>query len=129
MVVKVIFSIPRLEEMIKRKYSNGLNFEHTVFLTEPYVEYLFSRHGFKKIDKQYFCEDHSIFYAFEKHYVDIEHIPNDLYKHNKKLYLDYISYYELLIKDLNTKIDNINKNCVIYLFGAHVFSQLLINCG
>lgn len=28
---KLIFSIPKLEEMLKRKYNNCLNFEHTVY--------------------------------------------------------------------------------------------------
>lgn len=127
---KVIFSIPRLEEMLKRKYNNSLNFEHTVFLTEPYIEYLLSKHGFLKIDKHYFRDDHSIFYAYEKkHDVDIIYPPKGLYKHNKKLYQDYILYHKLLIKDLNTKIDNTNKDGLVYLFGAHIFSQYLINFG
>ena len=37
---KLIFSLPNMEEMLKRKYTNCLNFEHTFFITEPYIEYL-----------------------------------------------------------------------------------------
>ena len=51
-----------MEEMLKRKYTNCLNFEHTVFITEPYVDYLLSKNGFKLIDKEYFKEDHSILF-------------------------------------------------------------------
>ena len=48
---KLIFSIPNMEEMLKRKYTNCLNFEHTVFITEPYIDYLLSKHGFSKLLK------------------------------------------------------------------------------
>ena len=126
----LIFSLPNMEEMLKRKYTNCINFEHTVFITEPYVEYLLSKHGFKQVAKQYFKDDHSIFYAYVKdsNTKTIE-LPKGLYEHNKKLYLDYVDYHKQLIKDLNAKIDNISGDQPIYLFGAHVFAQYLIEFG
>ena len=126
----LIFSLPNMEEMLKRKYTNCINFEHTVFITEPYVEYLLSKHGFKQVAKQYFKDDHSIFYAYVKdsNTKTIE-LPKGLYEHNKKLYLDYVDYHKQLIKDLNVKIDNISGDQPIYLFGAHVFAQYLIEFG
>ena len=126
----LIFSLPNMEEMLKRKYTNCINFEHTVFITEPYVEHLLSKHGFKQVAKQYFKDDHSIFYAYVKdsNTKTIE-LPKGLYEHNKKLYLEYVDYHKQLIKDLNAKIDNISKDQPIYLFGAHVFAQYLIEFG
>ena len=126
----LIFSLPNMEEMLKRKYTNCINFEHTVFITEPYVEYLLSKHGFKQVAKQYFKDDHSIFYAYVKDSnVKTIELPKGLYEHNKKLYLDYVDYHKQLIKDLNAKIDNISEDQPIYLFGAHVFAQYLIEFG
>ena len=58
-----LFSLPNLEEMLKRKYTNALNFEHTIFLTEPYIEYLLHQHNFRIVSRKYFKKDHSIFYA------------------------------------------------------------------
>jgi len=126
----LIFSLPNMEEMLKRKYTNCINFEHTVFITEPYVEHLLSKHGFKQVAKQYFKDDHSIFYAYVKdsNTKTIE-LPKGLYEHNKKLYLDYVDYHKQLIKDLNVKIDNISEDQPIYLFGAHIFAQYLIAFG
>ena len=126
----LIFSLPNMEEMLKRKYTNCINFEHTVFITEPYVEHLLSKHGFKQVAKQYFKDDHSIFYAYVKdsNTKTIE-LPKGLYEHNKKLYLEYVDYHKQLIKDLNAKIDNISEDQPIYLFGAHVFAQYLIEFG
>lgn len=127
---KLIFSLPNMEEMLKRKYTNCINFEHTVFITEPYVEYLLSKHGFRQVAKEYFKDDHSIFYAYEKNTGEktIE-LPCGLYQHNKKLYLDYVDYHKKLITDLNEKIAKIDEGQSIYLFGAHVFAQYLIEFG
>ena len=127
---KLIFSIPNMEEMLKRKYTNCINFEHTVFLSEPYVDYLLTKHGFKLVEKQYFREDHSIFYAYVKASSEVAvNLPKGLYNHNKKLYLDYVDYHVSVIKELNKKIDNLSGEKSIYLFGAHVFAQYLINFG
>ena len=127
---KLIFSIPNMEEMLKRKYTNCINFEHTVFLTEPYIDYLLSKHGFNQVAKQYFKDDHSIFYAYVKDSsVETIELPSGLYEYNKKLYLNYIYYHEKLIKKLNEKIDKVKGEQPIYLFGAHVFAQYLIEFG
>ena len=127
---KLIFSIPNLEEMLKRKYTNCLNFEHTMFITEPYINHLLSKHSFRQVDKQYFREDHSIFYSYIKDSsIDIVKIPQNMYENNKKLFLNYIDYHKNLIIDLNKKINKSNKQNPIYLFGAHVFAQSLIEFG
>jgi hypothetical protein len=126
----LIFSLPNMEEMLRRKYTNCINFEHTVFLTEPYVEYLMRQHGFKLLARQYFLDDHSIFYACVRD-VDIEQtsLPSGLYQKNKQLYLDYVSFHEELVSELNSRIHQLEADCNLYLFGAHVFAQHLIGFG
>lgn len=127
---KLLFSIPNLEEMLKRKYTNCLNFEHTLLLSEAYISFLLTKFGFRQIDKVYFHEDHSIFYAFIKDSrVNLSEIPSGLYENNKKLFLDFIEYHRSLINNLNLKINNTKKEKPIYMFGAHIFSQYLIECG
>ena len=127
---KLIFSLPNMEEMIKRNYTNCLNFEHTVFITEPYIGYLLSKHGFKQVAKKYFKDDHSIFYAYIKNVkTEVIELPLKLYEYNKKLYLDFINYHKKLIIDLNEGIKKVDNDQSIYLFGAHVFAQYLIEFG
>ncbi len=124
----LIFSIPNMKVMMEHKYTNCINFEHTIFLTEPYIEYLLAKHGFKIDKKEYFMADHSIFYACIKDLsVKPIELNNKLYKENKKLYLNYITYHEKLINDLNKKIETSYEK--IYIFGAHVFTQYLIAFG
>jgi len=125
---KLIFTLPNMEEMLKRKYTNCLNFEHTVFLTEPYIEYLLAKHGFRLIEKEYFMEDHSIFYASIR---DLDQKPinisSELYNQNKEAFFSYVQFHKKLILDLNSKIRQFNGP--VYLFGAHVFAQVLIQMG
>ena len=125
---KLAFSLPNMQVMLERKYTNCINFEHTVFLTEPYVEYLLAKHGFKLAAKEYFMDDHSIFYsAVRDTEVKPVPLPQDLYKKNKKLYMDYVDYHKTLIADLNQKMSETTQP--IYLFGAHVFAQYLLEMG
>lgn len=124
----LIFSLPNLQVWLERKYTNCINFEHTVFLTEPYVDYLLAKHGYRLLNKEYFRDGHSIFYAAVRDTsVEAHELPANLYVKNKKTYTDYVEYHEKLIREINLKINELN--CPVYLFGAHVFSQYLIAHG
>lgn len=124
---KHIFTFPNLIEFLKKKYTNGLNFEHTCFLTEPFVDYLLEKNGFHILTKEYFY-DHSIFYATEKTVAGMPdlQLPNH-YKEYKSLFVDFIEYHKNLVETLNEKIKKHEGN--LYLFGAHIFSQYLIAFG
>ncbi len=125
---RLIFTLPNMQKMLEKKYTNCLNFEHTVFLTEPYIEFLLAKYKFQIIHKEYFMEDHSIFYsALKDRNCDPKKLSNNLYKINKNIYNEYIAYHDKLISSLNSQIDNIDSP--LYLFGAHIFSQYLISSG
>ena len=124
----LIFALPNMRVMLERKYTNCINFEHTVFLTEPYVEYLLGKHGFRVLRKEYFLEDHSIFYdaVRDSSAISVD-LSDSLYTRNKSLYLEYVKYHEILIEELNQKMAA--SESPVYLFGAHVFAQYLIAYG
>ena len=125
---RMIFSIPHLSAWLGKKYTNCINFEHSVFLTEPYVDYLLAKHGFRLLEKEYFMEDHSIFYAtIRDSSVKPTELAKDLYDHNKGLYMEFVRYHERLIAELNDMLNKVT--CPVYLFGAHVFAQYLIAFG
>jgi hypothetical protein len=125
---QLVFSIPNIQVMLERKYTNAINFEHTTCLTEPYVEYLLSKYGFKLLSKKYFMDDHSIFYAaIRDEGVKTIQLSKNLYLENKKLYLDFVDYHNKLVQEINYKIKYVEKP--VYLFGAHVFAQHLIAFG
>jgi hypothetical protein len=124
----LIFTLPHMQIMLERCYTNCINFEHTVFLTEPYIEYLLSKFGFKLLTKEYFLDDHSIFYAAVRDpSVVAQPLPTDLYQKNKQLYQAYVDYHDALIADLNDRVGSTQQP--VYLFGAHVFAQYLLAFG
>jgi hypothetical protein len=125
---KLIFTLPNMQEMLERNYTNCLNFEHTFFVTEPYVEYLMAKYGFDIIGKEYFMEDHSIFYTAVKSLNAVKNeLPSNLYQKNKELFLKFIKNHKDMIEGYNDQLKQIEYP--IYLFGAHVFAQFLIQMG
>ena len=78
--------------------------------------------------KQYYLDDHSIFYAAVRDpSVKAAALPDGLYEKNRKLYGDYVDYHAKLIEDLNRRMRAATGK--VYLFGAHIFSQSLIEFG
>jgi Methyltransferase domain len=124
----LIFSVPNMEVMLARKYTNCINFEHTVFLTEAYIEHLLSQYGFRLIRKEYFQDDHSIFYAaLSTGSCSQSELPAGLFAKNRENFQSFIRYYQVLIDRLNQML--LSTKEAVYLFGAHVFSQYLIAFG
>jgi hypothetical protein len=124
---RLCFSVPSLKRHMQQCFTNTLNFEHTYFCTEEYIEWWLKKQGYEVLAVEYYNTDHSIFYSAIKNgpLVDIT-CPN-LYEENKQLFTAYIDYHKDLVKDINNKI-NLAPGPV-YLFGAHVFSQFLLSFG
>lgn len=123
---KHIFSVPNLYKWLSNKYTNCLNFEHTIFLTEYFIDYLLMQSGFKILSKRYYA-DHSIFYAAEKVEDKSSITLQSKYSEYKELFNEFINYHKILIKNLNQRIGSLDYD--IYLFGAHIFSQFLLQFG
>lgn len=120
-----IFTFPNLYEFLKKKYTNGLNFEHTLFLTEEIVDYLLKINGFEIIEKRYF-RDHSIFYSTKKVAPQRAEVPNR-YEEYKKMFMDFVNHHQEMVDVLNILLDKSKED--VYLFGAHIFSQYLLAFG
>jgi hypothetical protein len=124
---KMCFSIPNLKLYLERRYTNALNFEHTYLCSEEYVEWWFNCHGFELIERYYYS-DFSIFYSYVKRDVMVVNLPApELYETNKQLFQGYLDHHVELIEEIYTAIDTAPGP--VYLFGAHVFSQFLLNFG
>lgn len=124
----LIFSVPDLQVWLERKYTNCINFEHTTFLTAPYVDHLLSKHGFRVLAKQGYRDGHSIFYAAVRDLsTTLIPLPEDLYARNRGIYEAFVQYHLDLIADLNRRLEDVKGP--VYLFGAHVFAQYLLAFG
>jgi len=123
----LIFTVPNMQVMLENNYTNCINFEHTVYFTEPYIEYFLNKYNFELIEKQYFKKDHSIFYCVKKTNNTIINLPDGLYEKNKSTFQKYIDAYLNDVSKINDIINN--TSLPVYLFGAHIFSQYLISFG
>jgi SAM-dependent methyltransferase len=130
---RLIFSVPNMRVMLQRQYTNCLNFEHTVYLDEDYIELLLNRHGFRVVEKAYFLDDHSIFFcALRDPAVREQPLPADLYTVNRGLYLDYVEAHRTQVQAINRRLaqaQDERQAVRAFLFGAHVFSQYLLAFG
>lgn len=123
----MIFSIPNMNAMLDKKYPNFMNFEHTTFLSENYVDHLLSKNNFQIIEKSNF-EEHSIFYHVKNQTeCKLIKINKNSFKINRSRLQAYFDFFDSKVKFVNEKITN--RDGKIYLFGAHIFAQLLIKIG
>ncbi len=125
----LVFAYPNLEHWFKSKFTNTINFEHTMLLTDYYVDYLLMVTGFEIIEKIEY-EKHSHFYTVKK----VKNKENtkypilySRYDHYKKMFIEYIEYYKNLVQQINEQIQSTDSE--VFLFGGHIFSQYLIGFG
>jgi len=120
------FSVPNLKYWLKNYFTNTLDFEHSIYLTDNTIERLLHLSNHRIILKKFY-KKHSIFYATKKNLnKSSKSISND-YDKNLRDFNKFIIYYKNFIKRINLKIKN--HKGPIYFFGAHIFTQYLINFG
>jgi hypothetical protein len=119
-----IFSWPNMDKMLSKRNLSFLNFEHTKFLSEDRVLAMLEVSGFCIVDITYFG-DHSIFIATEK-ISDGDSIEVK----SQVLSAEFGAYCQSLldkVNSLNAQIHDFGGQT--YLFGAHIFTQMLIAAG
>lgn len=124
---RLAFSYPNLQAMLERGYTNCVNFEHSIFLAEYYVDAILKRQGFAIEEKVYFGDPHSIFYA-AVHTGEKQDVPfPNHYGTNRALMLDFYNRHCDFVARINAQMAEVKGP--IYLFGAHIFSQYLLAFG
>lgn len=124
---RLIFAYPNLALWLERKYTNALNFEHTMLLTDRHLDALLPQHGFRVLDKTVYKE-HSFFYSAEKVSGSVSgpKMPQ-LYTEYKALFLDFVKHHERMVAAINESMRYSDHE--FYLFGAHIFSTFLFAFG
>ena len=117
-----IFSIPNMKKMIKSGMPNAVFFEHPYYYDENIIKILLERNGFKTIKKFYFGKRHSIIYVTKK----IKTKKNRQYSSYKKNERIFLEYKRILKKNVSRILKAHKQGKKIYLFGAHIFSQIIL---
>lgn len=123
---KMIFAYPNLEYWFGHKFTNSINFEHTLLMTDYFVDYLLSVTGFEIIEKLAY-ENHSHFYHVEKVNSEVKFDLENRYEHYKQMFDDFVEYHLNIVSEINSIMEN--NDGEYYLFGGHIFSQFLISFG
>ena len=126
---KHIFTMPNMLPMIKKGYANAMNFEHPFYYDEILVDYLLYKNNFKIIKKKFFKEDHSIMYVtqLDSSLSSKSKLKNySKYEKNLKLFNGMFNFWKKDIFKINKSTKKYNK---IFIFGAHIFSQMMIFNG
>jgi len=122
---KMVFGYPNLYLYLDKKYTNALNFEHTVFLTDYLVAWYLNQNNFEIVDKTIYKEH--IFCTAVKVANCEKFVLQNKYSEYKELFNNFIKYYHMTIDRLNNYLDNYNGK--VFIFGAHIFSQYLFAFG
>lgn len=125
----MVFSIPNLKKQLENNYTSVLTFEHTVYISEEYVDYLLAESGFE-IKAKYEYESHSLIYDVVKSSKQtvFKYSLKGLYGKNKLLFNNWYRYHQVKINRLNQYIIDHNLKDV-YFFGAHVTLQFYLAFG
>lgn len=124
---KMIFSLPDMQPMLRKKMTSIINFEHSFLITETYLDLFLKESGFRIDSKLHYGDGHSLIY--ETTYTDREEkiAVCDLYASNRKGLLEYIRYHEELVRNWNEKMERETRK--IYLFGGHITTQYFVGYG
>jgi hypothetical protein len=126
---KMYISFPNIEQLIIKEGSNSLNFEHTYLITLENLKFLSEKCGFE-VEKVLKFEDHSIFVKLGRVSPKSEN-AKELRSKSEKISLDFIEMWAKLnnfAKQVNGYISG-RPEVPTFLFGAHIFSQILIHLG
>tara|TARA_R110000822_G_scaffold67487_4_gene164377 strand:- start:538 stop:1578 length:1041 start_codon:yes stop_codon:yes gene_type:complete len=120
----MIFSAPRIDNMLESFYTNAMNFEHTYLLCDKKLQYIVNSAGFKIVEKRNFS-DYCTFYAcqkvknvlsFEIEKYEDENLINNFVSHHKK-------EVDKILCEIGSKKED------TFVFGAHIFTQFLLKFG
>lgn len=123
----MIFSLPNMKKMLQNGYVNSLNFEHVTYLPEDLIEYLLEKSGFVVDTKEYFLDDHSIFYACKK--IPVSPVKKYSNPENINMVKNFFQTEMKKVKSINETLIDKHSVSDVYLFGAHIFSQFYVNNG
>lgn len=124
---RMILSFPNLERILEQGAANGLNFEHTYFLSPKDLLGVVSDSGLRVLEMEAF-RDHSVFVSAEKQDGSPEHEVRLFDKSGAVLLTEVWAKTRLVAGKFNAEL-NARSLPSGYLFGAHVFSQALLRSG
>jgi 2-polyprenyl-3-methyl-5-hydroxy-6-metoxy-1,4-benzoquinol methylase len=121
-IKNIYISNPHMVKCIENNDFNCLSIQHTYFIDNNYMEYLFNRGGFV-LKNSYNFEDNSIFYHFSK--VGNNDLVNTCIDNYKNVEL--INYLKNFYENLKKKIYDIDINKPFFISPSGYYGQIFYN--
>lgn len=122
---RMYISFPNITELLAHLGVNGLNFEHTYFLSNRNFQKLIGYSGLTIAKTENF-ESHSYFYELVKSdsaNIFEEGVLNDEYQAFSRLWDELEKFVDSALLEIEAS------SAPTYIFGAHIFSQALLSLG
>jgi len=120
----IFISVPNIKNQLIDGFLNALNFEHTFFIDDEYLVLIANNAGFYIENIQQFSKYNS-FYVLKK---TKHNVSTNKHSNPKNAKTIFLSFTDNLSKDVQQIKQELGTNKA-YVFGAHVFSQFLLNFG
>jgi hypothetical protein len=121
----MMFGAPLIDNMLNDYFTNAMNFEHTYLLTKKKIEYIMQKSSFEIIDTYDFSK-YACFYVCQKTKDTYENLNFYDFEDNKTIN-NFLSHHFKEVDKIKQKINTKKENT--FIFGAHIFTQYLINFG
>lgn len=119
---KIYVSIPNVKAQLADGFLNALHFEHTYFIDHDYIEMIGEKAGLKLLQRQDFS-DYNSFYVFGRCEARNREHPE----------IGAASVaFATFVRNLREDVEMINSSVIdqdYFIFGAHIFTQYLVNMG
>jgi SAM-dependent methyltransferase len=126
----VVFAYPQLTKWLDEKYTNALNFEHTI-LIDDFLEEIFEDQGLKVQIKLRYGDHSNFFVAIKSESAKGKgsylNLARNYYNYYENLYRNFVEFHDQIVSELNEKI--LASTSPVYLFGAHIFATYLFAYG
>lgn len=124
---KMIFSVPDMQRMLENEMTSIVNFEHTILLTERYIDCLLGLYGFWIEEKRRYGNGHSLIYVTSLTGEEWAVGFAGMYERNKELMLNFYQKHRNQMLVWNERLRTDQREC--YLFGAHITAQFFAAFG
>jgi len=121
----MMFAAPLIDKMLEDKFTNAFNFEHTYLLSRSMVDNIMKHSQLQIIDEKRFSR-HAVFFVARKNAL-MDNTPVHQYENDINVFTEFVSYHHKEVERIKSLLNTERERT--FIFGAHIFTQYLLEFG